>query len=147
MFRNLFVPVDGSAGSERAMQASIALARQLGAAITAFVVEPDVPMPTMGGSMKAYEAASTRHIERTDGHARDILTHFEALAAEAGVKFSGLHARTDGVDRAIVDQAESSGCDMIVMLTHGRGAFGELLFGSHTKNVLVGSKLPLLVLH
>ena len=33
------------------------------------------------------------------------------------------------------------------MVTHGRGAFGELLFGSHTKTVLSRSKLPLLVLH
>ena len=68
MVKNLFVPVDGGALSERAMRASIDLARQLGAAITGFVVEPDVPMPTMGGTMKAYEAASTRHIERTDAH-------------------------------------------------------------------------------
>jgi nucleotide-binding universal stress UspA family protein len=38
-------------------------------------------------------------------------------------------------------------CDLIVMVTHGRGAFGEMLFGSHTKNVLARSLLPLLVLH
>ncbi len=36
---------------------------------------------------------------------------------------------------------------MIIMLTHGRGTFGELLFGSNTKNVLAECKLPLLVLH
>ncbi len=36
---------------------------------------------------------------------------------------------------------------MIVMRTHGRGTFGELLFGSNTKNVLAKCKLPLLVLH
>lgn len=147
MVKNLFVPVDGGALSERAMQASIDLARQLGAAITGFVVEPDVPLPTMGGTMKAYEAASTRYIERTDTHARSILTRFEQMAAEAGVMFTGLHARTDGVDRAIIEQAEKSGCDMIVMLTHGRGTFGELLFGSHTKQVLAQTRLPLLVLH
>ncbi len=35
---------------------------------------------------------------------------------------------------------------MIVMVTHGRGAFGEFLFGSQTKAVLAGSTLPLLVL-
>ena len=48
---------------------------------------------------------------------------------------------------AIVEAAESRGCDLIVMVTHGRGAFGEFLFGSHTKAVLAGSRLPLLVLH
>ena len=147
MYRNLFVPVDGSPLSERAMQASIDLARQLGAAITGFVVEPDAPMPTVGTQLPAYEAATERHIERTDTHARAVLTRFELMAADAGVAFTGLHARNDGIDRAIIDQAETSGCDMIVMLTHGRGSFGELMFGSHTKNVLAKSRLPLLVLH
>jgi nucleotide-binding universal stress UspA family protein len=147
MYRNLFVPVDGSALSERAMQAAIDLARQLGAAITGFVVEPDVPMPSSGAHLMAYTAEAERHIERTDTHAHDVLTRFEARAAEAGVAFTGLHARTDGVDQAIIAQAESSGCDMIVMVTHGRGSFGELLFGSQTKNVLARCKLPLLVLH
>lgn len=147
MYRNLFVPVDGSVLSERAMDASIELARQLGAAITAFVVEPDAPLPAVGIQLPAYEVATERHIEKTDTHARQVLTRFEIKARAAGITFSGLHARTDGVDRAIIEQAEESGCDMIVMMTHGRGTFGELLFGSHTKTVLAKSKLPLLVLH
>ena len=147
MYRNLFVPVDGSALSERAMQASIDLARQLGAAITGFVVEPDAPLPTVGTQLQNYAAQTEKHIERTDTHAHKVLTDFELKAAQAGVAFTGLHARTDGVDRAIIAQAEESGCDMIVMVTHGRGALGELVFGSHTKNVLARSTLPLLVLH
>ena len=147
MYRNLFVPVDGSTLSEHAMRESIALARQLGAAITGFVVEPDAPMPTVGTQLPAYQRQTERHIEQTDAHARKLLTAFELKAAEAGVPFSGLHARTDGVDRAIIAQAEESGCDMIVMVTHGRGTLGELMFGSHTKTVLARSKLPLLVLH
>ncbi len=147
MYRNLFVPVDGSALSERAMVASIDLAKQLGAAITGFVVEPDAPLPTVGTELKNYAKQTEKHIERTDTHAHKVLSHFEVKAAEAGVAFTGLHARTDGVDRAIIDQAEQSGCDMIVMMTHGRGTLGELVFGSHTKNVLARSKLPLLVLH
>ncbi|HRC37569.1 MAG TPA: universal stress protein, partial [Rubrivivax sp.] len=31
--------------------------------------------------------------------------------------------------------------------THGRGTFGELLFGSHTKTLMARTRLPLLVLH
>jgi nucleotide-binding universal stress UspA family protein len=110
-----------------------------------FVREPQASTSTPGAELD--RRALTRHIERTDAHARDILTRFEGLATEAGVAFNGLHARTDDLDRAIVDPAESSGCDMIIMLTHGRGVFGELLFGSHTKQVLAPCKLPLLVLH
>ena len=51
------------------------------------------------------------------------------------------------IDDAIAEAAAESGCDLIVMATHGRGVFGELLFGSHTKAVLARCKVPLLVLH
>ena len=147
MVRNLLVPVDGSELSERAMRASIDLARQLGAAITGFVVEPDMPLPTIGTQPALYVRARDEHELRTDGHALDVLSRFGAMASECGVAFSGRHARTDHVDAAIIELARELDSDMIVMATHGRGAFGELLFGSHTKNVLTKSKIPLLVLH
>ena len=147
MYQKIFVPVDGSGLSERAMQASIGLARQLGASITGFVVEPDVPLPAPDARMSEYEQRTERHIEKTDTHARKVLTDFQLKAAEAGVDVTVLHARTDVVDRAIVERAEATGCEMIVMATHGRGFFGELLFGSHTRSVMSHSKLPLLVLH
>jgi nucleotide-binding universal stress UspA family protein len=147
MYKNLFVPVDGSELSERAMAASIALAKQLGAAITAFVAEPDVPLPSGRQQLENYDRHANAHIERTDTHARQVLTRFEVKAAEAGVPFTSLHARTDDVDTAIVDQAESSSCDMIVMVTHGRSTVGEWVYGSHTKRVLARSRLPVLVLH
>ena len=147
MYKNLLVPVDGTNLSERAMRASIDLARQLGAAITGFVVEPDMPLPNVGTQPGAYARQREAHEQRTDGHAHDVLTQFGEMAREAGVAFSGRHVSTDRVDTAIVDAARELDSDMIVMVTHGRGAFGELLFGSHTKNVLAKSKTPLLVLH
>ena len=70
-----------------------------------------------------------------------------AAAQAAGVSFKGYHDQVARIDRAIIAAAESQGCDMIVMVTHGRGAFGEFLYGSQTKAVLAGSNLPLLVLH
>lgn len=147
MVRHLFVPIDGSLLSERAMLASIDLARQLGAAITGFIVEPAPPLPSIGSVMQTYERELSDHLERTDSHAHEALTLFGQRAEQAGVQFNGVHAHANGVDEAIVNQAVAQGCDMIVMVTHGRGAFGELLFGSHSKRVLSRTKLPVLVLH
>ena len=61
--------------------------------------------------------------------------------------FTASHVTAYSVDQAIVDEAEKAGCDMIVMVTHGRGPLGEFLFGSHTKTIIARSKLPVLVLH
>jgi nucleotide-binding universal stress UspA family protein len=146
MFRKLFVPVDGSELSQRAMQSSVDLARQLGAAVVGFVVEPEVPLPTSSTALSNLRRDTDAHLEKTDTHAREVLTDFETRAGAAGVAFSGLHVRADDVDRAIADNAARLDCDMIVMVTHGRGVFGELLFGSHTKDVMARSKLPLLIL-
>lgn len=147
MYQRLFVPVDGSDLSERAMQASVDLARQLGAAITGFVVEPEPPLPTVGTQLAAYERESEAHVARTDTHAHEVLSRFLEKAAAVGVAFNGLHVHTAAVSQAIAEHALDQQCDMIVMVTHGRGIFGELLFGSHTKDVMGRSPLPLLILH
>ena len=147
MFSNLLVPVDGTELSERATQASLDLAKKLGARITGFVAEPMPPLPTMSANVSTYQREVDEHQARTETHARAVLAAFAAKAAEQGVAFEGKFQRSDSVDDAIVKAATEFGCDLIVMVTHGRGAFGELLFGSHTKNVLSRCKLPLLVLH
>lgn len=147
MYKRILVPVDGSELTERAMTASIELARQLGAAITGFVAEPLPPVPAGPRSLARLEDETREHEAMTLAHAQQVLSRFAAMAQEAGVPFEGCHDQVPRVDRAIIDAAESHGCDMIVMVTHGRGAFGEFLFGSQTKAVLAGSKLPLLVLH
>lgn len=147
MYRRILVPVDGSELSERAIQASIDLARQLGAAITGFVAEPILPVPSGPRSRALMEEDAREHDAMTAAHAEQVLSRFEARAREAGVAFEGYHDQVPRVDRAIIEAAESRGCDMILMVTHGRGAFGEFLFGSQTKAVLAGCKLPLLVMH
>lgn len=147
MFKHLLVPVDGTELSERAAQSSLELARTLGARVTGFVAEPMPPLPTMSANVTAYQRETDAHQARTEEHARDVLHRFAAKAAEYGVPFDGKFQRNDSVDDAIVKAAVEFDCDLIVMVTHGRGAFGELLFGSHTKNVLSRCKTPLLVLH
>jgi nucleotide-binding universal stress UspA family protein len=147
MYQKLFVPVDGSELSERAMQESVQLARQLDASIFGFIVEPGVPMPGPGTVMHAYERQVDEHLAATATHARETLAAFGSRAEAAGVRFQGAHAATGEVDEAIVTHAAALGCDLIVMVTHGRGAFGELLFGSHSKSVLSRTQLPVLVLH
>ena len=146
-YKKLLVPVDGSELTDKAIRASIELARQLGAAITGFVAEPMPPLPASPRSRFLLAQEFREHEEMTVAHAKPVLQRFEAAAREAGVAFEGVFDHAPQADQAIIAMAESQGCDMIVMVTHGRGAFGEFLFGSQTKAVLAGSKLPLLVLH
>jgi nucleotide-binding universal stress UspA family protein len=147
VIKNLLVPLDGTDLSERAMNESIALARQLGASIVGFIAEPDMPLPNMSTNPQRYAKESAAHKVTTDTHAHALLSRFGERAQAAGIDFSARHQRTDRIDAAITDLAEELDAGMIVMVTHGRGAFGGLLFGSHTRNVLARTKVPVLVLH
>ncbi len=146
MFKRILVPVDDSELSEKAIQVSVSLARQLGAAVTGFVAEPLPPLLSGPHSRSQMQRDTLEHDALTAAHAKRILQHFAACAEAAGVPFDAYHDQAPQVSHAIIAAAESRGCDMIVMTTHGRGAFGEFLFGSETKAVLAGCNLPLLVL-
>ena len=146
MFRNLLVPVDGSEIAERAIAQAVELAGRLGASIIGFVVMPQPALPTMGTHLASYRQEAKAHEERTEAHARKVLAHFGEIAQAAGVGFDAQVERSDDVATTIAQAARSLGCDMIVMATHGRGAFGQLLFGSQTKRVMAQTQIPLLVL-
>ena len=66
------------------------------------------------------------------------------LLDEAGVAYT-CHALVGVVAEAITGLADSLHCDQIVMGTHGRGAFKELLMGSITIKVLHLAKVPVLL--
>ena len=147
MFTHLLVPLDGSELSDRAAEISLGLAAKLGAKVTGFVAEPLPPLPSMSSNAALYARQTEEHEARTEQHAKALLQKFADRAATAGVPFDGKFNRNDSVDDAIAHAAAAYGCDLIVMVTHGRGAFSELLFGSHTKSVIARTRLPLLVLH
>ena len=145
MIERLLVPIDGGALDERAFAASIDLARQLGAAITGFIVEPYTAAPAPRGS--TLDASTPRTDAALQAHAQRVLARFEQHAREAGVPFHGVATQASEVSQAILAAAEKHRCDMIVMATHGRGVVAELLWGSNTRQVMAHTKLPVLVLH
>ena len=144
--KRILVPIDGSDLTDRAIPAAVDLASQLGASIVGFVAEPEAPQPLVPLMRPPTDEELLEHEALTTAHARPLLQRFEEAARQAGVAFEGVFAQVKRIDRAIIAAAESHGCDLILMVSHGRGAFGEFLFGSQTKAVLAGSSLPLLVL-
>ncbi|HEX6362743.1 MAG TPA: universal stress protein [Albitalea sp.] len=135
----MLVPIDGGALTERAFVVSVDLARQLGAALVGFIVEPFASTSPPGAVARATDAA-------LQAHAHDVLGRFERRAREAGVHFSGVATQAGEVSQAIIAAAHEHRCEMIVMATHGRGVVGELLWGSITREVMARTDLPVLVL-
>jgi nucleotide-binding universal stress UspA family protein len=136
MVEHLLVPIDGGSLSERAIDASVGLARQLRAAITGLIVEPfTTGRVTDDGDLELL------------AHAQRVLRRFDEVASAQGVPFRGIATQASEVGAAIVDAALENRCDMIVMASRGRSAIAELLWGSNTRQVMALTRLPVLVLH
>lgn len=146
MYKHLFVPIDGSDLSHRAIEGSIALALQLGARITGFVVEPEVPLTAANSHTESLLDRIKKNAAKNEVHAAALLGQFEKRAVAAGVTFKGHYVTAYMVSQSIVEETEALGCDMIVMVTEGRSRLGKFVFGSHTKEVIIESALPVVVL-
>jgi nucleotide-binding universal stress UspA family protein len=130
----VLVPVDGSAGSLRAL--SLACQRvkaQRGGSVVALNVQQSMP--------------PSRHATRSD-----ILDHHKRMSAEVFRKVDRVAAREKvpvknvmvvGLAAAVIlDQATRAGADEIVMGTRGLGQLGGLLMGSVAMKVVQLAKVP-----
>jgi nucleotide-binding universal stress UspA family protein len=144
-YKHILVPTDGSTLSLKAAKAAAALARDLGARITAvYVTAPYMPTLNAEGALivnhgfdqRAYNAATEKHAAAALGK----------IAAAAGkVKCAQVHVSFPSPWQGIIGAAKKNKCDLIVMASHGRRGLAGLLLGSETLKVLTHSKTPVLV--
>ena len=69
-----------------------------------------------------------------------------AKALGTGIKPKSLHVANTNLSAGILDAAKKAKADVIVMASHKRTGIKGVLLGSETHEVIVHSKLPVLVL-
>jgi nucleotide-binding universal stress UspA family protein len=147
MYKHILVPTDGSALSDKAVEAAIKLAQVLGARITAFHAMEIYPLQ----GAYAAEASGVAELqpeifaERSKEYAKRILDAVTRAAAAANVQCATDYAASSSPSKAIVEKAGKEKCDLIVMASHGRRGLEGFLLGSETQKVLTHSSIPVLV--
>jgi len=142
MYRHILIATDGSELAQKAVTTGLALARELKAKVTAVTAtEPWSGMVITESALvfpiEDYEKAAKENAER-------ILAGVSAAARDAGVPCEMLHI-SDFPAEGIVAAANTKGCDLIVMASHGRRGLSRLLLGSQAARVLALSSVPVLI--
>ena len=150
MVRHLLVPIDGSELSDAAVRAALALAKQSGARVTFFHVQPSyygrVDVAIYGEGLVLDPALSEQFSQANASFAATILEKALDQARAEGVEASSDTCVSPLVHEAIIEAAERLGCDLIAMASHGRRGLAGLLIGSETQRVLTHARLPVLVI-
>ena len=142
MYHHILIPTDGSPLSASAVEKGVALAKTLGAKVTALTVME--PFPVLRGAPQSYDAPAeyTRHAH---AQAERHLAEAEQQAKLVGVPCEVVKVEHGQPYEAIIETAGARGCDLITMASHGRRGISALILGSETMKVLMHSKLPVLI--
>ena len=145
MFKHLLVPVDGSDVSKKSLKKVAELAKADKAAVTLVYVSN--PMPPIGysDSTMGYGVTQKDHQKVCAAFAADVFKK-SASALGTGIKVNSLHISDSNLSEGILEGAKKSKADVIVMASHKLTGIKSLLLGSETHEVIVHSKLPVLVL-
>ena len=145
MFTNILVPTDGSELSQKAVAKGVALAKAVGANITAFFAAPPATPIIYWYNLPVGYAQPDEHQKLIDEATAKALGYVDQACKEAGVAFAGIHAMSDFPEDEILKAAERQGCDLIVMGTHGHSGLRGALIGSVAQKVLNKSTVPVMV--
>ncbi|RED61962.1 MULTISPECIES: universal stress protein [Cohnella] len=141
IFNHILVPYDGSEPAGRALDKAIQLARKdAGTRLTvAHVINLQ---PVAIGDMT---------FTQPESYQEEVKKHGEKIIDSVKQKIGDL-SDTDVVilagspASAILDYADGSDCDLIIIGSRGLGAFRELMVGSVSHNVILHSGIPVMVM-
>lgn len=143
MYTRILVPLDGSDTAELGLQEALKLACGSQTSLRLLHVVDAYPMIVdLAGVANPQEM-----IARATKQGQALLDAARSKAAQADVEAAGelvvlSHGR---VSDAILEDAASAGCDLVVMGSHGRRGVARMTLGSCAEQVLRASSLPVLL--
>ncbi|MEK6211992.1 MAG: universal stress protein [Pseudomonadota bacterium] len=144
MFKHILIPTDGSPVANKAAKAGIALARRLGAKVTAYyAIEELQPIYVEGYAFNQKEIDGFEERAREAGQKR--VDAIGRMAKAAGVPFTSVVAKALTPYEGIIAAAKKRKCELIFMASHGRRGLSRLIMGSVTQKVLTHSVIPVVV--
>lgn len=143
MYTHILIATDGSDLARKAVKQGLAIAKALGAKVTAInVTEPWIAVApgevAMAFPIREYDDSVAANAQR-------ILDSVEADANALGIPCETLHVKEQFPAEGIIECAREQGCDLIVMASHGRRGLMRFLLGSQAIKVLTQSTVPVLI--
>ena len=137
MYKHILISTDGSELAQKGVEHGLALAKANDSKITVITVTQ--PYPLQGPATMNSWTTAQKH------HADEALATAETAARKHGVEITARQITNESPAEAIVDAANTLGCDLIVMASRGRRGVSRLLLGSQTAEVVSHSAIPVLV--
>jgi len=145
MFSHFLVPISGDILDHNHLHEISHYARKAGAAITlAYISDPMVPHMYMEGIAPS-PFTEQSHKASCEAFAQKLFTLAKSQLGD-DLTIHTSHSFHPFTFEGIIQSAEDSGADVIVMASHKRKGLSGIFMGSETHAVIVHTTLPVLVI-
>ena len=134
MYRLILVPLDGSRFAEYALPLALTLSRRTGAQVHLLTVQEHLPTRSPEGWEEAARDWHQAYLDELAGRIRP------RAGGEVSTK-----VRLGHVVEELQAEAETRGADLVVMATHGRGAFSRAWMGAIADTFIRHTDRPVLL--
>jgi nucleotide-binding universal stress UspA family protein len=152
VFERIIVPLDGSRLSAQAVPYAAEVGKRFDAEIILVRVLPPAGLSLLPPSAGAEETeandiipyeARMKDVDNASNAKRYLMNWAQSLKAQ-GVKVS-YQVTIGSPAKSIMELAQAQQASLIVMMSHGRGAFRRAIMGSVADEILRRSSLPVLI--
>ncbi|MEM4939106.1 MAG: universal stress protein [Sulfolobales archaeon] len=126
MFRRILVPIDGSAGSLKALDVSLDFAKRYGSKITALVVND-----------------KNINVEEVS---EEVRSRARKAGVEISIKVKELRNSNESVVSKILEEVFEGGYDLITIGARGRTISEQIIIGSTALSVIINSPISCMVI-
>ena len=144
MYKHVLLPTDGSPLSNVAIDNGLRFAKAVGAKVTGFYVMVE-RQPDSFEDFAPVDVKAPNLDEVAKQEADQYLKVIADKARALGVPCETHSMKHASPHQTIITMATQTGCDLIIMASHGKkGITGELV-GSETARVITNCRIPVLV--
>ena len=146
MYKHILIATDGSELATRALEHGLAVANHANAQVTIVTVTEPWSLFDVTHQARQGRPDPIGHFEElATASAKRILDNAAQHANAQGVTYKLVHVKDEHPAAGIVAVAKNTGCDLIVMASHGRRGVSRLLLGSQAYEVLAHTTVPTLI--
>lgn len=146
MFKNILVPINGDSLTKSELKMAVKLAKEDGAKITiAYVSNPIIPYSS--SEIQSVLAISPVEYKKyCEAFANKLFVKAKKLIGSQ-VKVGEIHIYHPNASDGIIEAAQKSKADVIAMASHKRDGIKGLFLRSEAHEVILHSKVPVLILN
>lgn len=144
MYRSILVPLDGSTFAEHALPIARSIARRAGATLQLVRVLLPFSPPRIGSRKILDENLVAQNREQAHSYLNEVVNRL-AVGSDFSVTSTLLDGPAGQVAKILNEHITTTGVDLVIMTTHGRGALTRFWLGGVADKLIRHTPVPMLL--